>query len=80
MLDRIKNTIFWATHTKLGWVLISFIWSAIFMTIDSNISGDWAFWTAIPGITYMVLLTIITIIHAWIINPIRNYKERKKRN
>lgn len=79
MLDKIKRFLFWTTHTKLGWFLISFVWTAIFMTIDSNISGDWAYWVAIPGIVYMFGLTLVAIAYAWVINPLREYRENKKR-
>ena len=79
MLDKIKNSLFWATHTKLGWFLISFVWSATFMIVDNNISGDWAYWTAMPGIAYMFGLTLVGIAYAWVINPLREYRENKKR-
>lgn len=79
MLDKIKKFLFWLTHTKLGWFLISFIWTVIFMKIDSNISSDWAYWMAIPGIVYMVGLALVAIAYAWIINPIREYRKNKKR-
>lgn len=79
MLDKIKNTLFWATHTKLGWFLISFVWLAIFMIIDDNIEGDWAYWVAMPGIAYMFGLILVAIAYAWVINPIREYRENKKR-
>ena len=49
------------------------------MIIDNNISGDWAYWTAMPGIAYMFGLTLVGIAYAWVINPIREYRENKKR-
>jgi len=78
MIDKIKNAFFWATHTKLGWLLISFIWVGVFMAIDNNVEGDWAFWMAIPGLLYIVGLTLVMIAYAWVINTIREYKENKK--
>lgn len=68
----------WLVNTKLGWFLISFAWAAIFMAIDSNIESNWAFWVAIPGIAYMLGLTLVMIAYAWVINPLRGYREMKK--
>lgn len=73
-----KNALKWLVYTKLGWFILSFIWSAIFIMIDSNIESNWAFWVAIPGLLYMAGLTLVAIAYAWVINPIREYKENKK--
>ena len=48
------------------------------MAIDNNVEGDWAFWMAIPGLLYIVGLTLVMIAYAWVINTIREYKENKK--
>ncbi len=72
------NALKWLTHTKLGWFILSFIWTAIFIAIDSNVNGDWAFYIAIPGMAYMAGLTLLMIAYAWVINPIREYKSNKK--
>ncbi len=77
-MNKIKNILNWMTHTKLGWFLISFIWLAIFTAIDSNIESNWAFWISLPAVVYMVGLTLVMISYAWVINPIRNYRENKK--
>lgn len=77
-MKKIKSFLKWLIMTKLGWLLISFIWSGVFMIIDDNIQGNWAFWVAIPGLLYIIGLTLVGITYAWIINPIRDYKESKK--
>lgn len=64
--------------SKFGWVILAFIWAAIFFMIDNLVEGDWAYYTGMLGIVFNFILTIIFIIFAWIINPIREYKERKK--
>jgi uncharacterized membrane protein len=79
MLDKIKKFLFWTKHTKLGWFLISFIWAATFTIIDNNIEDDWAYWLAIPGIAYMFALVLVTVVYAWVINPIREYRKNKKK-
>jgi len=77
-MQKIKDALFWLTHTKLGWLLISFAWMALFLAIDNNIESSWAFWVATPAIAYMVGLTLVMIAYAWVINPIREHKEDKK--
>jgi len=73
-----KNFFKWITHTKLGWLLISFLWTAVFMIIDDNIESNWAFWVATPAIAYMFGLTLVGIAFAFVINPIRDHKANKK--
>ena len=73
-----KNALKWLVYTKLGWFILSFIWTAIFMLIDSNIESNWAFWVAVPAMAYMFGLTMVAIAYAWVINPIREYKANKK--
>lgn len=77
-MGKIKNFFKWLTHTKLGWLLISFIWLGVFMIIDDNVEGNWAFWVATPAMAYIAGLTLVMIAYAWVINPIRDYKENKK--
>lgn len=77
-MNKLKTFLKWATHTKLGWLLTSAVWSAIFLIIDSNIYGDWAFYAAMPGLVYIAGLILVLIAFAWVINPIRAYKERRK--
>lgn len=75
---KIKEILFWLTNTKLGWLIISFGWLGLFMGIDDIIQSDWAFWVAMPALIYIVGLTLVMIVYGWIINPIKNYQERKK--
>lgn len=77
-MNKIKDALYWMTHTKLGWLLISFVWLAVFMAIDNNVEGSWAFWTAMPALAYITGLTLVMIAYAWVINPIREYKENKR--
>lgn len=62
--------------TKLGWLLISFFWFGLFMIIDDNIKGNWAFWTAMPALLYIIGLVLILIFFA-IKNTINDFKESK---
>jgi len=73
-----KQFLKWLVYTKLGWCVISFIWMAIFLLIDSNVDAEWPFWVAMLGAAYLFGLTLVMIAFAWVINPIREYKENKK--
>jgi len=75
---KILNALKWLISTKLGWLIISFLWIGTFMIIDDNIESGWAFWVAMPGFAYMIGLFLVLISYAWVINPIREYKENKK--
>ena len=75
---KILNALKWLISTKLGWLILSFLWVGTFMIIDDNIESGWAFWAAMPGFAYMIGLCLIMIAYAWVINPIREYKENKK--
>lgn len=77
-MNKIKNVLFWLTHTKLGWFLISFAWGATFQIIDSFQESSWAFWVSLLGWAYVVGLMLVLIAYAWVINPIRERKESKK--
>ena len=58
--------------------MISFVWACTFTAIDNNVEGDWAFWVSVPALLYMFGLVLVMIAYAWVINPIREYKENKK--
>jgi len=73
-----KNALRWLVSTKLGWLIISFLWIGTFMIVDDNIESNWAFYVALPGFAYITVLFLIMITYAWIINPIRDYKETKR--
>lgn len=77
-MKNIGNALKWLVTTKLGWLILSFVWIAIFLIIDDNIESNWAFWTALPGFAYIVGLFLVMVAYAWVINPIREYKENKK--
>ena len=75
---KILNALKWLISTKLGWLIISFLWIGTFMIIDDNIKSGWAFWVAIPGFLYIIGLFLVMIAYAWVINPIRERKETKR--
>lgn len=68
----------WLVTTKLGWLILSFLWIGVFMIIDDNIESSWAFWTAMPGFAYIIGLFLIMMTYACFINPIREHKETKR--
>lgn len=74
----LKSKFFWLTHSKIGWVLISFVWFCIFTAIDRNVQGPWAYYLSLPALAYIVGLVLIQFAYGWVINPIRERKNRKK--
>jgi len=74
---KILNALKWLTHTKLGWLIISFLWVGTFMIIDDNIESGWAFWVAMPGFIYMIGLFCVLFFYA-IKNTISDIKENRK--
>jgi hypothetical protein len=70
----------WLVTTKLGWLLISFVWASVFLIIDDNIESDWAMWAATPALGYMFGLTIVGTVFAWIINPLRDREKLSTKN
>jgi uncharacterized membrane protein len=74
MKDKLK----WLVKTKMGWMLISIVWFIVFRIIDTNIESDWAFWVSMPAAAYLVGLFLVMMAYAFVINPIRDYKEKEK--
>jgi len=75
---KILNALKWLISTKLGWLIISFLWIGTFMIINDNIESPWPFFVAIPGFLYIIGLFLVMIAYAWVINPIRERKETKR--
>ena len=76
--NKVKKFFTWLVRTKLGWCLISFIWIVIWMGVYNHTAGDWPFWVAVPGMAYLVGLTLVMMAYGWVINPIREWKKRRK--
>ncbi len=76
-MQKIKNSLKWLVSTKLGWLIISFLWIGVFMIIDDNIKSGWAFWIAIPGFAYIIGLFLVMMYYA-IKNTIGDIKENRK--
>lgn len=62
--------------TKIGWLGLSLLSALVF-----GILSNWYEWAELPAMlswVWPVILTLIAIAYAWVINPIRAYKETKK--
>jgi len=83
ILSKIGLFFKWLVITNFGRLLLSFIWIFLWMGINSllldnsNYSG-WAVWVAFVGVAYLVGFTLVAIVYAWILNPIRDRKAMKK--
>jgi hypothetical protein len=75
--NNIKKFLRWSVMSKAGWALISFAWLCIWLGVDSVVSGDWAYWVALPGAAYLASLVLTFVAFAWVINPIREYRKNK---
>jgi uncharacterized protein YacL len=62
--------------TKIGWLGISILFAVIFGVLANWY--DWAETAMFIAWIYPAVLTLIMIVFAWIINPIREYKKNKK--
>ena len=83
MKDSTKKTLLQIFATKIGWVFISIFLLVIFGIFSTNSTiidngYKWCNYAMIPPALYLLTLTVIMITYAWIINPIRAYKENKK--
>lgn len=77
MNSKTKHWLLQIFATKIGWLGISLLCVLVF-GILSNFY-EWAYWPAILAWVYPTIFGIVGIIYAWIINPIRSYKENKKK-
>jgi len=69
--------------TKLGLILPTTAWFGIWYGISDRTYDDWKMWVSMLGLGYIVGLTLVMFAYAWVINPIRSYKENrnnKKKN
>ncbi|MFN7656508.1 MAG: hypothetical protein ACK5OW_01835, partial [bacterium] len=76
MKTKLKQILLQIFTTKVGWLGFSMFCAILFGTIAEDYE-----WAQIPFILswiWPVLYTLIGITYAWIINPIRQYKETKK--
>lgn len=64
---------------KLFWLLVSIIIMipSIFLYRKTNI--DFYNYVFLVALAYPVILTIIMLVYAWIINPIKSLKKRKEK-
>jgi hypothetical protein len=73
-----KNSRAWLLQifsTKIGWLVITILSTLIF-----GILSNFYEWAVIPtfiSLIYPVCLTLIMIVYAWIINPIKDLKNKK---
>ena len=74
-----KKTKFWLLQifaTKIGWLGLSFLTIIVFGALSNVYS--WAGDVAMIAGIYPIGLALVLIAYAWVINPITEYKEKKK--
>ena len=76
MNDKTRHWLLQIFATKIGWLAICGLMTIIFGLL-ANLY-DWAEIVMYISLVYPVVLTLIMIVYAWFINPIREYKANKK--
>lgn len=76
MNNKLKKWLLQIFATKIGWLALTLL-SAVLFGVLSN----WFDWAQLPVFICLIYpfgLTIILIVYAWIINPIKDWKQNKK--
>lgn len=76
MKDKLKNALLQVFATKIGWLGVTMFLFVVFGLL-ANIY-DWAYIAMQICLIYPVGLGLVMMAYAWVINPIRDYKENKK--
>ena len=63
---------------NVAYMFLAFLWMILWIGISNWFEANWAFWVGMLGAAYLVGITLVMIVYAWIINPIREWKDRKK--
>ncbi len=72
--EELKNLAIQLFCTKIGWLVICGILFILFGTMSNWY--PWAVYVMFASLAYPVALSIIMMVYAWVINPIRNRKIR----
>jgi membrane protein DedA with SNARE-associated domain len=75
-MDKILNII----KPNIIKLIGAFVWAAIFQGLANYFQNEILWYIGSIGLTYLIGTVIVLIIFAWIINPIRDYKMKKKKN
>lgn len=75
---KLKNILVQIFCTKIGWLLLTIVLAVVFGVIAQNTDYEWCAYAMYICFLYPVGLTIVMIVYAWIINPLRDYRENKK--
>jgi len=65
-------------HTKIGKLVLSLLLAFIFGVLAENTEVEWFDYAMYAMLVYPVGLTLVMIAYAWVINPLRDLKERRK--
>lgn len=76
-MKSIKNTLSWLFTTKLAGLAVSFFFMFIFAFLSKYY--DWANIMVYICWVYPIGLALVMFAYGWVINPLRDYKERKKK-
>lgn len=64
--------------TKIGWLVVCLLLAGLFLILSDYYDSAFFVIAMYVSLIYPVVLTLIMIIYAWIINPMRDRRENKK--
>ncbi len=64
--------------TKIGWLVLCLVLAFVFGCLATEYDFFWCQVAMYVSFAYPVILTVVMLIFAFFINPIREYRENKK--
>jgi len=78
MIKKLKDKLKWAFTTKMGLTVSSVCWILLWAIIYRITDAEWTYNTMTVGIFSLLGMVLLMIVHAWIINPIRAFRNKRK--
>jgi membrane protein YdbS with pleckstrin-like domain len=76
--NRLRQILTQIFCTKIGWLFLTLALAVVFGVIADRTDCNWCSIAMYICFIYPVVLTLIMLVYAWIINPLRDYRENKK--
>ncbi len=74
LIEKLK----WAFTTKMGLTVSSVCWILLWAIIYRITDAEWTYNMMVPGIFFIIGIVLLMIVHAWVINPIRRFINKRK--
>ncbi|NPV13272.1 MAG: hypothetical protein HPY57_16045 [Ignavibacteria bacterium] len=73
-----KKTFQWLILTKYGRLVLALFFTVLFQVLSDQLDNNTLGWIGLGFFAYIIVFTLYVIVYAWIINPIKIWKENKK--